>query len=225
MDGMLIVIESLDGSGKATQAEMLYKELCHRGASVRKVSFPDYESTSSSLVKMYLNGEFGIHPDDLNTYAASSFYAVDRYASYKKDWKDFMDSGGIVISDRYTTSNAVHQCSKLPKERWDEYLNGLFEYEYKLLGIPEPNLTFYLHVDPEVSQQLMSKRYKGDEQKKDIHEKDLDYLKRSQGAASYCMDKLGWAVIECRQTGTMKRIEEIHRNVIKSVFELLDATS
>lgn len=219
MNGKLIVIEGLDGSGKATQAEMLYKELLDRNVSVRKISFPDYDSASSSLVKMYLNGEFGSHPDDVNAYAASSFYAVDRYASYKKDWKEFLDSGGTVIADRYTTSNAIHQCSKLPKEKWDEYLNWLFVYEYQLLGIPEPTLTFYLHVDPEVSQQLMSKRYKGNEQKKDIHEKDIDYLKRSQDAASYCADKLKWSVIECCRDGTMQSIDEIHSDIMKGIIE------
>lgn len=218
MDGKLIVIEGLDGSGKATQAELLYKRLCDGGCSVKKVSFPNYESASSSLVKMYLNGEFGSHPDDVNAYAASSFYAVDRYASYKKEWKVFLDSGGTVIADRYTTSNAIHQCSKLPREQWDGYLNWLFDYEYKLLRIPEPTLTFYLHVDPEVSQQLMSKRYDGDEQKKDIHEKDLDYLKRSQDAASYCVDKLGWVLIECCRDGVLRSVEEIHSDIMKYAF-------
>lgn len=221
MGGKLIVIEGLDGSGKATQAELLFKELYNKGISIRKVSFPDYDSASSSLVKMYLNGEFGSHPDDVNAYAASSFYAVDRYASYKKDWKEFLDSDGTVIADRYTTSNAIHQCSKLPEDKWDEYLKWLFDYEYKLLGIPEPTLTFYLHVVPDISQQLMNKRYKGDEQKKDIHEKDLDYLSRSQDAASYCADKLGWNVIECCKDGTMRSIEEIHCDIMKNVAELL----
>ncbi|MCD8221864.1 MAG: deoxynucleoside kinase [Clostridiales bacterium] len=222
MEGKLIVIEGLDGSGKATQAEFLYQELCNKSVSVRKVSFPDYESRSSSLVKMYLNGEFGDHPDDVNAYAASSFYAVDRYASYKKDWKGFLDTGGIVIADRYTTSNAVHQCSKLPKEKWDEYLRWLFDYEYRLLGIPEPALTCYLHVDPEVSQKLMSKRYQGDEQKKDIHEKDFNYLKRSQDAAGYCVDKLGWKVIECCKDGIMRSMDEIHSEIMMIVRGLSD---
>ncbi|MCD7818793.1 MAG: deoxynucleoside kinase [Lachnospiraceae bacterium] len=219
MCGKLIVIEGLDGSGKATQTELLYKTLCDRGISVRKISFPDYNSESSSLVKMYLNGDLGNHPDDVNAYAASSFYAVDRYASCKKGWGKFLNNGGTVIADRYTTSNAVHQCSKLPKDNWDEYLRWLFDYEYKLLGIPEPTLTFYLHVNPDVSQQLMSKRYKGDEQKKDIHEKDLDYLKRSQDAASYCADKLGWIVVECCKDGAMRSIDEIHSDIMKSFNE------
>lgn len=222
MDGKLIVIEGLDGSGKATQAELLYETLRGSGIPVKKVSFPDYESASSSLVKMYLKGEFGARPDDVNAYAASSFYAVDRYASYRKNWKAFLDDGGTVVADRYTTSNAVHQRSKLPKERWDEYLSWLFDYEYRLLGIPEPLLTLYLRVDPEVSQQLMRGRYQGDEQKKDIHERDLEYLRRSQEAADYCVDALGWHVVECCRDGSMRSVEEIHEDIMAYVSGALD---
>ncbi|MCD8146303.1 MAG: deoxynucleoside kinase [Clostridiales bacterium] len=221
MGGNLIVIEGLDGSGKATQAELLYRALQGGPQPVKKVSFPDYESDSSALVKMYLSGAFGGRPEDVNAYAASSFYAVDRYASYKKDWKRFLDAGGTVIADRYTTSNAVHQCSKLPKEQWDPYLEWLFTYEYQLLGIPEPALTVYLHVDPEVSQELMNRRYAGHKEKKDIHEKDLDYLRRSQVAARYCVQKFGWNVIECCQAGAMRRIEDIHRDVADVAAKVL----
>ncbi|MCC8088854.1 MAG: deoxynucleoside kinase [Rikenellaceae bacterium] len=221
VSGKLIVIEGLDGSGKATQANMLYKALSEHNVSVRKVSFPDYASASSALVKMYLNGEFGMHPDDVNAYAASSFYAVDRYASYKTGWKTFMDSGGIVIADRYTTSNAVHQCSKLSKDQWDTYLDWLFEYEYKLLGIPEPTLVIYLHVDPEVSQNLMTGRYAGHEEKKDIHEKDLGYLRRSQEAADYCVKKFGWKLIECCRGKEMRNVESIHTDVMHAIENAL----
>ena len=133
--GRLIVIEGLDGSGKATQAKLLAETLAKQGKAVREVSFPDYESDSSALVKMYLAGQFGKDPSDVNAYAASSFYAVDRYASFKRDWGKFYNEGGIVIADRYTTSNAVHQCSKLPEEAWDGFLDWLFHFEYDLLGI------------------------------------------------------------------------------------------
>lgn len=197
MSGKLIVIEGLDGSGKATQAGLLCQELSDRGYAVRKVSFPDYESNSSALVKMYLAGEFGTDPSDVNAYAASSFYAVDRCASFKKDWGKFYAEGGIIVADRYTTSNAVHQCSKLPKEQWDGYLNWLFSFEYDLMGIPEPDKVIFLRADVDVSQKLMSGRYHGDESKKDIHEKDVGYLRRSQEAAKYCAEKLGWTVVHC----------------------------
>lgn len=217
MSGKLIVIEGLDGSGKATQAEALVRHLTERGERVRKVSFPNYESDSSALVKMYLRGEFGSRPDDVNAYAASSFYAVDRYASFKKDWADFYNGGGIVVADRYTTSNAVHQCSKLPREQWDAFLNWLFHYEYDLLGIPAPDRVIYLRVDPAVSQRLMTGRYHGDESKKDIHEHDLGYLDRSRQAAEYCAAALGWDTVDCADRGTMRSVEDIGEDVLELV--------
>ena len=140
--GRLLVIEGLDGSGKATQAKLLASHLAESGRRVMEITFPDYESDSSALVKMYLSGQFGDKPDDVNPYAASSFYAVDRYASYKTKWGSFYEAGGIVIADRYTTSNAVHQCSKLPPEQWDDFLRWAFDYEYRLLGLPAPDAVF-----------------------------------------------------------------------------------
>lgn len=212
--GKLIVIEGLDGSGKATQAKLLAKTLAEKGEPVREVSFPDYESDSSALVKMYLAGQFGTHPDDVNAYASSSFFAVDRYASYKKDWQDTYRNGNI-IADRYTTSNAIHQCSKLPREQWDTFLDWLFDYEYNLLGIPAPDLVVYLKVDPSISQQLMTGRYHGHEEKKDIHEKDIEYLTRCREAAEYCADRLGWKTVECVRDGQMRTIEEIQADIIR----------
>ena len=140
--GRLLVIEGLDGSGKATQAKLLAAHLAESGRRVMEITFPDYESDSSALVKMYLSGQFGEKPDDVNPYAASSFYAVDRYASYKTKWGSFYEAGGIVIADRYTTSNAVHQCSKLPQEQWNDFLRWAFDYEYRLLGLPAPDAVF-----------------------------------------------------------------------------------
>ncbi|MCD8231088.1 MAG: thymidylate kinase [Clostridiales bacterium] len=213
MSGTLIVIEGLDGSGKATQSELLCTYLKNKGMSVKKVSFPCYKSESSALVKMYLRGDFGENPGDVNAYAASSFYAVDRYASYKRDWKEFFESGGIVIADRYTTSNAVHQCSKLSKEQWDSFLGWLFEYEYRYLGIPSPAITIYLRVDPAMSQGLLCERYQGDESRKDIHEKDVEYLMRSGKAAEYCVEKLGWRVVKCCEDGKIRSIWEIQEEI------------
>ena len=210
----LIVIEGLDGSGKATQAKRLTEALVEKGIPVREVSFPDYGSDSSALVRMYLSGQFGTDPQDVNAYAASSFFAVDRFASYKKDWcRDY--ARGVVIADRYTTSNAVHQCSKLPKEQWEDFLNWLFDFEYKKLGIPAPDRVIYLNVDPAVSQALMTARYRGDENKKDIHERDIAYLRHSREAAAYCAEKLGWETVDCCRDGQMRSIEDIHKDVIK----------
>ncbi len=217
--GKLIVIEGLDGSGKATQSQLLLEALQAQGVQARKVSFPDYASDSSALVRMYLAGQFGTDPGDVNAYAASSFYAVDRYASYKKDWGGFYEAGGVVVADRYTTSNAIHQCSKLPETQWDRFLNWLFAYEYELLGIPAPDLVLYLQVEPDVSQALMNGRYHGDETKKDIHESNLEYLNRSRRAADYCCEKLKWRVIHCTRGGVMRSVEEIHRELMELVTE------
>ena len=211
--GKLIVIEGLDGSGKATQAKLLAKHLTVEGHLVREITFPDYASDSSALIKMYLAGQFGQHPDDVNAYAASSFFAVDRYASYKTDWGRFYEEGGVVIADRYTTSNAVHQCSKLPPEQWEEFLHWLFDYEFHLLGLPAPDSVIYLQVDPAVSQRLMTARYHGDESKKDVHEKDTEYLARSRCAAEYCAAHLGWQTVHCTRGDAMRSIEDIQAEV------------
>ena len=195
--GRLLVIEGLDGSGKATQAKLLAAHLAESGRKVMEITFPDYESDSSALVKMYLSGRFGDKPDDVNPYAASSFY----------------EAGGIVIADRYTTSNAVHQCSKLPPEQWNDFLRWAFDYEYRLLGLPAPDAVVYLQVDPAVSQKLMTGRYHGDESRKDVHEKDIEYLARSRRAAEYCAVHLGWATVHCTENGAMRTIEEIQAEV------------
>lgn len=217
MNGKLIVIEGLDGSGKATQAKKLVEALEAKGMQNRKVSFPDYDSNSSALVKMYLAGEFGSDPSDVNAYAASTFFSVDRYASFKKDWGKFYLEGGIVVADRYTTSNAIHQCCKLPEEQWEEYLNWLFHFEYEMLGIPAPDQVVYLQVDVEESQKLMSGRYHGDESKKDIHEGNLEYLRKSRKAADYCAKKMGWKVVSCYENGAMRSIDDIHGEVMKLI--------
>lgn len=214
MKGKLIVIEGLDGSGKATQAKLLALALEENGERVKKITFPDYESDSSALVRMYLHGEFGSKPGDVNAYAASAFYAVDRYASFKKDWGEVYQSGGLIIADRYATSNGIHQCSKLDESEWDEYLKWLDDFEYKKLGIPAPDVVIYLKADTDISQKLMSGRYGGDESKKDIHEGDIEYLRRSQKAAAYCAQKLGWKTVECVRDGKMRTIEDIHNEIM-----------
>ena len=215
--GKLYVIEGLDGSGKGTQAELLFGKLKKKGIEVRKVSFPNYASDSSAPVRMYLRGDFGTDPSSVNAYAASSFYAVDRYAGYKADWGSFYEEGGIIIADRYTTSNAVHQCSKLPEEEWDAFLQWLFHYEYDLLGIPAPESVIYLEVDPEISQKLMAGRYEGDEARKDIHERNVQYLQRSAKAAAYCCEKLGWKKISCAREGKMRTIEDISAEIMETL--------
>ena len=220
--GKLIVLEGLDGSGKATQAKRLAAALAAEGRPVREITFPNYASDSSALVRMYLAGQFGARPDDVNAYAASSFYAVDRYAGYKADWGRFYEEGGTLIADRYTTSNAVHQCSKLPPEEWEQFLHWLFDYEFHLLGLPAPDCVIYLQVDPAVSQKLMTQRYHGDESKKDVHEKDTAYLARSRAAAEFCARHLGWDTVHCTNGDAMRSIEEIQQEVQQLARKTLD---
>lgn len=217
MRGKLIVIEGLDGSGKATQAQRLATILQRQGKAVREISFPNYSSDSSALVKMYLAGAFGKEPGDVNAFAASSFYAVDRYAGMKQDWGEFYANGGILVADRYTTSNAIHQCCKLARSEWDGYLEWLFDFEYRLLGLPEPDLVVYLRLEIETSQQLMTQRYHGDEKKKDIHENNTAYLAQAHEAADYCADKYHWHAIACTRNGFLRSIEDIHAEILSNI--------
>lgn len=217
--GKMIVIEGLDGSGKSTQAELLKKWLNSEGYDTYTLDLPYYNDPSSTLVKMYLSGEMGDKPSDVNAYAASTFYAVDRYASYKKHWEKEYNSGKITVANRYTTSNASHQMTKLSESEWDNYLDWLFEFEYKKMGIPEPELVIFLEMPVEVSQKLLSKRYNGDENKKDVHERDVSYLASCHRAALYAADKLGWTVIHCSENGEPRALEDISADVCRVVKE------
>lgn len=219
MSHTLIVIEGLDGSGKSTQVELLKKRLESENIPLKQIKLPDYDDKSSTLVKMYLGGEFGPNPDDVNIYAASSFYAVDRYASYKRHWmKDYL-SDTVILSDRYTTSNAVHQTVKLPRDEWDSYLSWLTDYEYNKMGIPVPSAVIYLDMPVEISQRLMSKRYGGDEVKKDVHEANVGYLKKCREAALYAAEKFGWSVIKCSDGEEPLPIEEIAESIYYEVIK------
>lgn len=218
--GKLIVIEGLDGSGKSTQLELLNSNLLKMGIDCKSVSFPDYDNPSSTLVKMYLGGEFGSKPEDVNAYAASVFYTVDRYASYKANWGNYYNDGGTVISGRYTTSNAVHQASKLPEEKWVDFLDWLYDFEYNKISIPKPDKVIFLDMPVEVSQKLLSKRYEGDETKKDIHESDTEYLDRCRKAAVFTAEYSGWETIPCAENGNARSLESIAKDVLESVLKL-----
>ena len=219
--GKLIVIEGLDGCGKSTQLELLPKALSELGIDTRSVSFPDYESDSSALIKMYLGGKFGSNPNDVNPYAASVFYTVDRYASFKANWGEYYNNGGIIISGRYTTSNAIHQTSKLPKEYWEDFLSWLYELEYEKIGIPVPDKVIFLDMPVEVSQKLLSNRYGGDNGKKDIHESDVEYLSNCRKAANFCAEYSHWAKISCAENGEPRSIEEIAKDILAEVLKVL----
>ncbi len=208
--GKFIVIDGLDGSGKETQSKILKERLENAGVKVRMISFPMYESESSRLVRMYLGGELGAHPEDTNAYAASSFFAADRYVSYRTDWKkDIDDPDTVVIANRFTTANAVHQLSKMPREKWDEFLSWLWDYEYEKLGVPRPDLVLYLEMTPEISMALVKSRSSETGRVMDIHELDPDHLANSYEAAVYSSDKLGWERIRCYGNGKPLTIEAI----------------
>ncbi len=217
--GKLIVIEGLDGSGKSTQLELLPERLKLLGIKSRTVSFPDYESDSSALVKMYLAGAFGTKPEDVNAFAASIFYTVDRYASYKTDWGKYYEDGGMIISGRYTTSNAVHQTSKLDESQWKDFLDWLYDFEYNKVKIPKPDKVIFLDMPVEVSQKLLFGRYKGDNSKKDIHESDAEYLTRCRKAAYFTAEYSGWTVIPCAENGEPRSIESISDDILKEVLK------
>lgn len=213
----LAVIDGLDGSGKTTQFDRLSEYLDNRGTSYRRICFPDYGEPSSALVKMYLAGEFGGSADAVNAYAASSFYAVDRYASYKRFWEEDYRAGRLILAARYTTSNAIHQMAKLPREEWDGYLAWLEDYEYEKLGLPRPTAVAFLDMPTEVSQRLLSHRYAGDESRKDIHERDLAYLRRCRETALYAAERLGWEVVNCARDGAPLPAEEITAHLIQLI--------
>lgn len=193
----LIVLEGLDGSGKSTQFERLSDHLISEGIDLKPISFPDYDNPSSSLVKMYLGGEIGKTPEDVNAYAASSFYAVDRYASYKQFWESDYKKGSLILAARYVTSNCIYQMTKLPESEWEKYLNWLDDYEYVKLELPRPDLVIFLDMPVEISQKLMSGRYNGDESKKDLHESDVSYLHSCRKAALFTAERQGWKIIKC----------------------------
>ena len=218
MAGRLIVFEGTDGSGKSTQFRALCDRAARSGHSFQKLVFPQYSEPSSALIRMYLGGEFGSHPGDVNPYAASSFYAVDRYASFKKVWGTFYQSGGLVLTDRYTTSNAVHQTGKLPESEWEDFLRWLFDFEYGKLGLPEPSLVLYLDMPTEQAVENLRRRERETHTTGDIHEVDTAYLARCRRVAHKAAELCGWEKIACVDgAGKLRRPEEIHREIWRLV--------
>lgn len=216
--GKLMVIDGLDGCGKSTQLNLLDEYLRFKGVPYKQISFPDYDQPSSALVKMYLGGELGGSAAAVNAYAASSFYAVDRYASYTRFWSQEYEQGTPIVAARYVTSNAIHQMTKLPQTEWDAFLEWLEDYEYNKLGLPRPDMVVFLDMPIEVSQRLMEGRYNGDNAKKDIHERDLSYLYRCREAALYVAEKKHWQVISCNDGDSPLPIEAIHQQLC-TLFE------
>ena len=220
--GKLIVIEGTDGSGKSTQFRLMSERLEKDGIAFKHIVFPRYSEESSALIRMYLGGQFGSKPSDVNAYAASSFYAVDRYASYKMDWGKWYEDGGVVLSDRYTTSNAVHQASKEQGKSREEYLKWLYEFEYDKLGLPRPDLTIYLDVPTDFTEKMLRGREAATNTKADIHEKDMQYLATCRQCGRDAAAFYGWTVIQCVRDGKMRSIEDIHNEIYAAVKQCLE---
>ncbi len=220
--GKLIVIEGTDGSGKSTQFKLLTSRLEAENHRFQKLVFPQYAEPSSALIRMYLGGEFGTNPSDVNAYAASAFYAVDRYASFKKVWGQWYENGGLVVSDRYTTSNAVHQASKAPPEHQQDFLQWLYDFEYTKLGLPKPDLILYLDVPTDFTEAMMRRREADTNTHADIHEQDLSYLATCRRTGKAAAEYYGWTVIQCVQDGKMRSIEDIHQEIYRHVAACLE---
>lgn len=221
--GKLIVIEGTDGSGKSTQFRLLSEHLEKDGVDFKHIVFPRYDQESSALIRMYLGGAFGDKPSDVNAYAASSFYGVDRFASYKMDWGNYYENGGVVLSDRYTTSNAVHQASKEPEEKREDFLKWLYDFEYDKLGLPQPDLIIYLDVPTDFTEKLLRHREQDTNTKADIHEKDMQYLATCRQTGRAAANFYGWTVISCVKDGAMRTIDDIHQEIYSYVKCCLEA--
>lgn len=220
--GKLIVIEGTDGSGKSTQFRLLSERLERDGVAFKHIVFPRYQEESSALIRMYLGGQFGTNPSDVNAYAASAFHAVDRFASYKMDWGKWYEDGGVVLSDRYTTSNAVHQTSKEPADKQGAFLSWLYDFEYDKLQLPRPDLTLYLDVPTDFTEKLLRHREQDTNTKADIHEKDMTYLATCRETGRAAAAYYGWTVISCVENGSMRSIEDIHAEIYAHVQKCLE---
>lgn len=217
--GKIIVLEGLDGCGKSTQLQLAVEALKKRRMAVRLVSFPNYESHSGRIISDYLGGNIPCE-GAAGAYAASSFYAADRYISYNTDWRADYENGGIIICGRYTTSNAIYQMTKLESAQRDSFLQWLWDYEYAKLGLPKPDMVLYLDMPLAAAQKLLSARYNGDEGKKDIHERNIDFMKRCCDSALYTADKCGWRLIPCAQGDNPLPVEVIQQRILAAIEEL-----
>ncbi|SFP10600.1 dTMP kinase [Oscillibacter sp. PC13] len=213
MSGKLIVFEGTDGSGKATQAKMLGEHLRQEGIPFQEIDFPRYGNPFAEPAKLYLDGALGRRPGDVSAYAASTLYAVDRYASYKQDWGAAYEAGTLILANRYTTSNAVHQASKLPPAEREEFLKWLFDLEYHRLGLPEPDLVLYLDLPTELSERMLRRREHVTGTHADIHEQDETYLRSCRMNARQIAKELDWTVINCAREAEIRSVEDIHEEV------------
>jgi len=216
--GRLIVFEGIDGSGKSTQFKLMCDRLLSEGRKFKRVVFPRYENPSSALIKMYLAGDFGNAPDAVNAYAASSFYAVDRFASFVQDWREYYEDGGLVLTDRYTTSNALHQGAKMAYEQRAPFFKWLFDYEFDLIGLPEPDVVIYIDIEVSLATERLRSRQKDTGTGADIHENDIDYLSSCVQSGRQAAALFGWHVIDCASDGHGRSENDIHNEIYKELF-------
>jgi len=217
--GKLIVFEGIDGSGKSTQFQMMCERLSDEGRKFKRLVFPRYSEPSSALIKMYLGGDFGDNPDSVNAYAASSFYAVDRYASFIQDWCEYHKSGGLILTDRYTTSNALHQGAKIASDKRESFFKWLYEYEFSLLGLPSPNLVVFMDIDAESAATRLERRQTETGTDADIHEKDMNYLHNCAQSGRQAATQFGWHSISCLCEGIERDPTEIHSEIYDLIFK------
>lgn len=215
--GKLIVFEGLDGSGKETQSKILEKILIKKKIKVKRITYPNYTEKSSTLVKLYLDGEIDENPFNVNAFATTSFYACDHYITYKKNWEEEYLKNNLILCDRYISSNAIYQMSKLEKKEWKNFLNWLYDFEIQKLKLPKEDMVIYLDVDIKISEQLINKR----NNKKDIHEKNLKYLNRCKEAAYYAAENLKWNIVKCYEKERMFSVDEIAGKIYSLIVKYI----
>ena len=216
--GKLIVFEGIDGSGKSTQFELMCERLSRENHEFKRLVFPRYDEPSSALIKMYLSGEFGDNPDSVNAYAASSFYAVDRYASFIQDWREYYESGGLILTDRYTTSNALHQGAKVAAGQREGFFKWLYDYEFSLFGLPVPDLVVFMDIDANFALTRLERRQTETGTNADIHENDITYLNNCAESGSQAASLFGWHRVSCVNGDAERDMNEMHNEIYLKLF-------
>jgi len=211
--GKLIVFEGIDGSGKSTQFDLMCTRLTEEKRDFKRLVFPRYSEPSSALIKMYLSGDFGSDPDSVNAYAASSFFAVDRYASFIQDWRNYYINGGLILTDRYTTSNVLHQGAKVPEDQREQFFKWLYDYEFNLIGLPAPDLVIYMDIDIDFATKRLKRRQNETDTSADIHENDVEYLRNCAKSGDQAASQFGWHRIKCVEDGIERNKNVLHTEI------------
>ncbi|MDR2590060.1 MAG: deoxynucleoside kinase [Oscillospiraceae bacterium] len=217
--GRLIVFEGIDGSGKSTQFKLMCDRLNDEDIVYKRIFFPRYEEPSSALIRMYLAGDFGKDPDTVNAYAASSFFAVDRYASFVQDWRDYYKNDGLILTDRYTTSNALHQGAKMVSTERKKFFDWLYDYEFNLIELPKPDAVVFIDVDVELAAERLNTRQKKTGTSADIHENDMKYLASCVDSGRHAAKQFGWYIVDCSGQNAKRSENDIHSEIFNELFK------